>query len=238
MKRSATVAALTAALLVSGTAQAVTPGQEAYGAPGWALLDEGVNTTSLAPVTYTVKWDSVAARTKLKGYFTQTVGYANGWIDETDFFVSDEVVPATIPGCQPDNTIIVTLEYQPLGKPGVSFGGNCHRVADHTLQSGIIRIDEEWWYPNWFSTSPAVSGWYIRNGITHEFGHAIGLGHPNQDYNLNGTVEDHECVLNPDGTRPVMCAPNGGWMKSYENGKFTPVDVLGLKALVANYQHR
>lgn len=236
MKRTLTVAAIIVASTVVSTAVAVTPGQEKWGAPGWKLSGED-HVTSIAPQTFTVKWDDAAARTRLKGYFTQTAGYANGHMSGPEFVVSDEIV-AQADGCQAPYTIVVSLEYQPTGEPGISWGGSCYWTGDHALHSGRIRITEEWWYPQWFSTSPAENGWYIRNGITHEFGHAIGLGHPNTDYDLDGAIEHEECSLNPDGARPVMCSRKGGWFKSYENGKFTPMDVLGLKALEANYANR
>jgi hypothetical protein len=35
-----------------------------------------------------------------------------------------------------------------------------------------------------------------------------------------------------------MCSPNGGVVTSAGAGNYTPLDIPGLKALVANYQYR
>jgi len=63
---------------------------------------------------------------------------------------------------------------------------------------------------------------YRRNVVSHEMGHAMGLGHPDS------------CYL--AGTDPLMCGDHwGGYVSPYSIAqKYTGYDVAGLKALVAN----
>ena len=68
-------------------------------------------------------------------------------------------------------------------------GSHCYNTIDHSLFSGIIRITDEWWKPGWWSKSATTTTYRIRNGITHEFGHVLGLDHPNYDKDHDGKIE-------------------------------------------------
>ncbi|WP_392838691.1 hypothetical protein [Streptomyces sp. LN500] len=237
--RAARVAVLAGVLVptvFTATAEAATPGQAVAG-PGWNLISP-TKTTSLAPGTYTIEFDSTAARTKLTPYLKLSAANTQKLTPGVKFVVSATLQKRVTTGCQKARTIVVSLEYRPLGKAGYSQGGNCFNNADHSLWSGFMRIDTEWFYPHWFSKTASTNTYRIRNSITHEVGHAIGLGHPNKDLNHDGVVKDYECPLNKDKTRPLMCSPNGGAVTSVGAGKYTPLDVPGVKALVANYQYR
>jgi hypothetical protein len=235
--RAAGAAALALSVTTSlaATSEAATPGQVTKGT-GWTLGNP-YQVTSIAPVTYTITFDSVAARTRLTPYMKQAAYETQRFTPGVRFVVSTTVRPMNKNGCQTSRTISVSLEYRPVGLKGVGWGGNCYVLADHSLHSGLLRIDTEWWYTNWFSANTVTNGQRIKNAVLHEFGHAIGLGHPNTDLDRDGVVESHECVKNTNGWRPVLCAPYGGNFNS-DAGKWTVLERSGLYALVRNYQYR
>ncbi|WP_326792008.1 hypothetical protein OHA79_09405 [Streptomyces sp. NBC_00841] len=227
-----TIAATIALVAVSGTSEAAT-GTVTSGS-GWKLISPA-QTTSLAPGTYTIQFDTTAARTRLTPYLKLSAARTQAQTPGVKFVVSTTIQRRVTTGCQAKRTIVVSLEYRPLGKKGFSQGGNCYNTLDHSLFSGYMRIDTEWFYSKWFSTSATTNTYRIRNSVTHEFGHAIGLGHPNKDLNHDGKISDYECKLNADKSRPLMCSPSGGMVTSAGAGNYTPLDIPGLKALVANY---
>lgn len=233
MKKTAVVIAATLGLVaVSGTSEAATA--PTTSGTGWKLLN-AAQTTSLAPVTYTVQFDSTAARTKLTPYLKISAAKTQAQTPGVKFVVSSTIQKRVTTGCQAKHTIVVSLEFQPLKKKGYSQGGNCYNTLDHSMWSGYVRVDTEWFTPKWFSTNATTNEYKIRTYTTHEFGHAIGLGHPNRDLNHDGVVKDYECPLNTDKTRPLMCSPNGGAITKAGAGGYTNLDLPGLKALVSNY---
>lgn len=234
--RAAVLAAVAVTTAFTATAEAATPGQVVAG-PGWNLISPE-QTTSLAPGTYTIQFDSTAARTRLTPYLKLAAANTTKLTPGVKFVVSTTIQKRVTTGCQKAGTLVASLEYRPIVKKGYSWAGNCYRLTDHSLFSGALRFDTEWWYPHWFSTTASTNTYRIRNSVTHEFGHAIGLGHPNKDLNHDGKVADYECPLNTDKSRPLMCSPNGGRVTSTGAGNYTPLDTPGLKALVANYQYR
>jgi hypothetical protein len=227
---------LVAALLLTvAPAQALTPGQVGSGA-GWRLGYPD-QVTSIAPVTYTITFDSVAARTRLKPYMQSIAAHTQSFTPGTVFVVSDTITPQVYPGCQATRTISVSLSYQPSGIAGYGWGGACYMLSDHSLHSGVMRLTTEWWYPDWFSSNATTNEQYVKNAVIHEFGHAIGLGHPNKDLDSDGVVEAYECAKNTTGYTPVLCSPNGGNRNS-NAGKWTVYDQNGVRMLTTNYQYR
>lgn len=238
MDRKAVAVAVFVGILIGGEAgygyaHAATPGQVTKGT-GWQLINTE-QTTSLAPGTYQIQFADAAARTKLTPYVKLAAANTTKLTPGVKFTVTTTLQKRVTTGCQTKHTIVVSLEYRPLGKKGFSQGGNCYNTVDHSLWSGYMRIDTEWFTPKWFSTNATTNTYRIRNSTTHEFGHAIGLGHPNKDLNKDGKTADYECPLNKDKTRPLMCSPNGGAVTKAGAGNYTALDIPGVKALVTNY---
>jgi hypothetical protein len=132
------------------------------------------------------------------------------------------------------------MTYRPTGVKGMSYAWNCYtnrpgQPDDHAAWGGWTWIDSEYWYANWWSTNSTVNSAKIKNAITHEIGHLVGLDHPNTDLDGDGTVESYECVRTTYGYLPVMCSPNGGYDTADGGGDFTSKDTPGLRQLVANY---
>lgn len=235
--RYATVAVTAAAILATGmvsTSEAATPAQ-LIGGVGWKLTDP-FGTNSIGPGAYTIEFDSDSARDKLSPYLRVAASSTQKHTAGTTFTVTS-TVRARVPGqCPKRNTILVSLDYRPVAKAGYSWAGSCYNLRDLSLWSGDVRIDSEWFQPQYFAANTVANQARIRNGVTHEFGHALGLGHPNYDRDHDGAVEAHECAWNRDGYKPVMCAPNGGSLVNA--GNWTPMDAAGLRALIANYAYR
>lgn len=224
--------ALTATLTPSSS-RAATPMQVTEG-EGWRLLNPS-GVTSLGPGPYYIKWHDTTARTRLKALAVNSATHLTMHTG-IKFVVTDEITLMPETGCAPYRVIVMKTEWRPLGVQGYSWGGACWGSADHALYSGKVKITSEWWEPNFWYRVP-YSSQRMRNGVTHELGHAVGLGHPNYDKDGDGRVEDYECVTTATGSRPVMCSPWGGYL-SLRSGQFTPYDIQGLKTLVRNYQYR
>lgn len=234
-KSTVVISMLGALLMTAAPAQALTPGQVASGT-GWTLGYPD-QVTSVAPVTYTITFASVEARTRLKPYMQSIAAHTQTFTPGTTFVVSDTIASQVYKGCQTTRTISVSLSYRPTGQAGMAWGGSCYMLSDHSLHSGSMQLNTEWWYPNWFSSNATTNEQWIKNAVIHEFGHAIGLGHPNKDLDADGVVEAHECVKNTDGWLPVLCSPNGGSRNS-NAGKWTLLEQAGVKMLTTNYQYR
>lgn len=234
------VAALVAGLAGFGVVNAPTadaaPAPQVLSGTGWKL--DANKVTSIAPGTYTIEFDSTAARTKLTPYLKIAAANLQAQATGVKFVVSTTIQKRVTTGCQKQRTIVVSLEYRPLAKAGYSQGGGCYNTLDHSMWSGYMRINTEWFTPAWFSKTSTTNTYRIRNGVAHELGHAVGMMHPNYDKDHDGKIEDAECVLNTDKTRPLLCSPNGGSVTKAGSGHYTKLDVSGIKALVANYSKR
>lgn len=232
--RAAVLAAVAVTTALAATAEAATPGQVTAGT-GWKL--DAAGTTSIAPGTYTIEFDSTTARTKLTAYLKLAAANLQAQTPGIKFVVTTTIQKRATTGCQKYRTIVASLEYRPSGKAGYSFGGNCFNTGDKSLWSGYMRYNTELLVPGYFSKTASTNTYRIRNNIAHELGHAVGMHHPNKDLDHDGKIENYECALNTDKVRPLLCSPNGGWVNS-KAGSYTPLDVKGIKALVANYQYR
>ncbi|MFF0777109.1 hypothetical protein [Streptomyces sp. NPDC003720] len=232
--------ALAAALLLL-----VAPGRAAaagpvYSGTGWKIATkDGIH--SLSPKSYVFTFASTSSRTKLTPY-AQAVAAQLTAVTGTKFVVSTTVeTPPAVGSCPAEHHLILGVKYRPVGTKGMSRAYNCFTdragsVDYRAAWGGWAWIDSEYWYANWFSTNATVNSARIKNAVTHEVGHLVGLDHPNKDLDKDGVVEDYECARTTGGYLPVMCAPGlGGYTTSTSGGKFTSRDTPGLKQLVANY---
>lgn len=140
-------------------------------------------------------------------------------------------------------TVFVVLQYRPCSATG-SYVGAGNGVAGESCGSpmvdagvvtgGVAYFDSEYWLadgsPSTFGAGPIG----LRNLVTHEVGHALGLAHPNAS-GVTSTAGD--CVAGNDGGElPVMCSGTGG-VGGYTDdraGEYVQqFDVQGLRALAA-----
>ncbi|MFF8589921.1 hypothetical protein ACF061_00535 [Streptomyces sp. NPDC015220] len=240
--------ALAAALLLLFTSGQATAATALYSGTGWrAWTDNSI--VSLSPDPYEVVFADDTARTQLAPYLKMPAAQVTNAVGVT-ITVTDTLDTTPVDACPPRHRIVVHYLYRPAGTAGMSQTYACHAIADGSAWGGHLLIDSEYWtVPGWFSSDPTVNTARQRDAVTHELGHALGLAHPNQDLNGDGTVAAGECVQTSTGLKPIMCSPNRGnplptvtsdstgrTAYSVEAGKFsTAFDVPGLKQLLANY---
>jgi hypothetical protein len=224
-----------AAVLTTTAATTITP---TYSGNGWkAATEHGIY--SLSPEPYVIVFADTTARTKLTPYLTGPAAQVTSEVGVT-VTVSTTIDTTDATSCPAKHRIVVHYGYQPMGLKGMSQARPCYAIADGSAWGGHILMDSEYWTTNsWFSTDPVKNDSYRKNAVTHELGHILGLDHPNEDRDKDGTVESYECVTTSTGTRPVVCSPSGGYLNSVDAGKFTPpFDLPGLRQLLANYTLR
>lgn len=229
----ATIATAACMTLISATT--ATP---VYKGTGWKALTS-YNIYSLHPGPYTVVFANSTARTKLTPYLKIPAGNVTTNVGVT-VTVSSLIDTTPVELCPPRHRIVVHYLHRPAGTAGVSRALPCHDTTDGSAWGGHILMDSEYWtVPSWFSTNATTNEIYRRNGVAHEFGHILGLDHPNYDRDRDGKVESFECVRTSAGWRPSLCAPNGGYRTWAGAGKFTPeFDLPGLRQMLRNYYLR
>lgn len=223
------------AVLTTTAATTTTP---VYSGTGWKAWTSN-NIYSLSPEPYTIVFADSTARTKLSTYFTGPAYQVTTSVGvQVTVTTSLDATPAGT--CPAKHRIIVHYSYRPTGVKGMSQARACHSTADGSAWGGHILMDSEYWtYPAWFSTNTSVNDARRKDAVSHEFGHILGLAHPNQDLDKDGVVENGECVRNSAGLRPLMCSPNRGNPPVAEGGKFTSeFDLPGLRQMLRNYYLR
>ncbi|MEU9470404.1 hypothetical protein AB0D78_28070 [Streptomyces avermitilis] len=237
--RLATLTALlTAALLILAAAPARAAGP-VYAGTGWRIwTDAGIHSLGKDPYQFT--FASTSSRTRLTPY-AKAVAAQLHEVTGLTFTVTTTVEAPPASGCVTEHHLILGVKYRPTGVKGMSHAYPCFtdrpgQPDDHAAWGGYAWIDSEYWYAHWFSSNATVNAARIKNVVTHEIGHLVGLAHPNTDVDRDGKVEDFECVKTTYGYLPVMCAPGrGGYTSSTSGGKFTSRDTPGLVQLVKNY---
>lgn len=227
MKGRLTVAAAAAMLVaVANPAAAATA---TYTGPGWRI-ETGFGVKSVSPTQQF--WITFPSQ-KLKDRYVPYLSYEVSQLNAAGIHVKFGGIETPVSsGCAPQRHIQYTEAYRPLaGRAGYSQGLPCYNTADHSLWSGVVKIDTEYWNGQWY-----LSTVVRKNILTHEMGHAFGLDHANWDYNHNGVVEDYECLKSKYGTTPLMCSPNGGYQTTTTAGRLTGWDLSGISALVSNAQ--
>jgi hypothetical protein len=240
---SATTAGILAALtllLASATSAraATTP---VYQGTGWSIATEDDIHSLDIEDPYLFTFADTASRTRLTPYATAVATQLHEVTGLTITVTTIIEAPPAEGSCPAEHHMILGVKYRPIGIAAMSHAYPCYTNRPgqpdyHAAWGGWTWIDSEYWYANWFSTNSTVNTARIKNAVTHEIGHLVGLGHPNTDIDGDGIVEDYECVRTVSGYLPVMCAPGlGGATTEWGGGRFTSRDTPGLEQLVANY---
>lgn len=227
-----------ALLLILATGQATAAGL-VYSGTGWKIATKnGIH--SISPKPYVITFTDSTSRTRLTPYATAVATQLTE-VTGTQVTVTTTLeAPPAAGACPPEHHLVLGVKYRPIGDAGLSAAYSCYTDRpgaedDHAAWGGWAAIDSEYWYANWFSTNTTVNTAQIKNAVTHEIGHLVGLDHPNRDLDGDGKIEGYECVRTTYGYLPVMCSPHGGYTTAGGGGLYTSRDTPGLKQLAANY---
>ncbi|WPO75170.1 ricin-type beta-trefoil lectin domain protein [Streptomyces sp. KN37] len=110
------------------------------------------------------------------------------------------------------------------GSKNLSCGFYASSVAD-TVTSGHAYIDDEFFTADG-KAAPSMGETYLRNHISHELGHTMGLDHANR------SAARGDCVKGSDsGQFPVMCTPTNAYQDKRAGTYVQQYDVQGLRHL-------
>ncbi|MFE2143915.1 ricin-type beta-trefoil lectin domain protein [Streptomyces sp. NPDC059456] len=113
------------------------------------------------------------------------------------------------------------------GSANLSCGFTGSSVAD-TVTSGHAYIDDEFFTAAGKPTAE-MGETYMRNHVSHEIGHTLGLTHANR------SLTKSDCVKGTDsGEFPVMCSPTYAYQDKRAGTYVQQFDVQGLRLLAAN----
>jgi hypothetical protein len=204
-------------------------------------VDSGI--ASVDASTYTVVFDTQASHDTLKPYFVKAVTQVNGIsasIGSTFKVVVSDTLYTTgsASTAPPYHTIVARLST--TLPTGISTTGP-YWYGSKINYGSNINMNAGYWASD--SNIPAFEKW---NLVTHEFGHALGLTHPNS-HHVNGTDVDQDCRKGTwsayntasygyqKSVVPVMCYGIGGFQNNINAaGIFTPYDVQGIRFLITN----
>ena len=241
------LAALLAAallLLSAGPVRAAAPARATapvYSGTGWQIWTDAQIHSLDTRDPYLFTFADTASRTRLTPYATAVATQLREVTGLTFTVTSIVEAPPEAGSCPAEHHLILGVAYRPTSVKGMSHAWPCYtnrpgQPDDHAAWGGWALIDTEYWQAAWFSSNATVNTARIKNAVTHEIGHLVGLDHPNTDVDHDGLVEDYECVKTTKGYLPVMCAPGlGGYTTAGGGGLFTSRDTPGLVQLVNNY---
>lgn len=112
------------------------------------------------------------------------------------------------------------------GMANLSCGFTSSSLPD-TATSGHAYIDDEFFTPAGKPTA-AMGETYMRNHISHELGHTLGLAHANR------SMDKSDCAKGSDsGEFPVMCSPAYAYQDKRAGTYVQQFDVQGLRLLAS-----
>ncbi|MFK4070678.1 ricin-type beta-trefoil lectin domain protein [Streptomyces sp. NPDC029674] len=110
------------------------------------------------------------------------------------------------------------------GSKNLSCGFYASSLAD-TVTSGHAYIDDEFFTADG-KPAPTMGATYLRNHISHELGHTMGLAHANR------SAARGDCVKGSDsGQFPVMCTPTNAYQDKRAGTYVQQYDMQGLRHL-------
>lgn len=196
-----------------------TTADDIYKGTGWQI-NSGSGVYSIdRNQTYLITYASATARTKLQPTLEKVTVQLRGIGIRIFNTTAVETVATT--SCPPKNHIVMGVKYRPAGstKVGISLGQTCYNSINHSLASGKVWMDSE--YTQLGGTYKLTDRQW-KNGVIHEFGHAIGLAHA-------------PAAKNSAGDTPALTSPNGGFVSPSKYGTYTSWDIAGIRQMMENF---
>jgi hypothetical protein len=217
-----TVAALAGAALLS-----VTSGT------GWEAMPQVDGIYAANP--FVINFGSESAKNTLLPYAQFIEAQLEATTDLEFDIVTSPYLDGT-PTCAEVPYHTITLRYRSnYYGDGSSHGINCI-TQENTTWGGWAYINSDYWtIPDMFYADDIKNESVRKNVVSHEFGHILGLSHPNP-VDSNGEDVWGNCV--PEALQPLLCILSngypGGYLAQANAGKFTSYDLNGLNQLIAN----
>lgn len=219
----------------SGVAAAPAPPQ----GEGWKLS----GATKWLQTGYTIKFYDQKSADWLAPYVQATAADLRRI---TNLPVAVDTKPVGWDYSRPRGEVVIGVAHRPCLPPdGDSMGSTGWKVVrdgsgmanlscgftssslPETVTSGHAYIDDEFFTPAGKPTA-AMGETYMRNHVSHEIGHTLGLTHANRSMNKS------DCVKGSDsGEFPVMCSPAYAYQDKRAGTYVQQFDLQGLRLLAS-----